>query len=101
MSKLPLAAASIRWPCKRLGSRGRGQDQGWHRLCFDRLVGGIRAIGWAESHPLWCPMQRGPDTWRRLVLPHLEYASSGLDLITCTPSNDEGSCEGRITEIDR
>ena len=45
MSKLPLAAASIRWPCKRLGSRGRGRDQGWHRLCFDRVVDGIRAVG--------------------------------------------------------
>jgi hypothetical protein len=27
--------------------------------------------------------------------------SGGLDLITDTPPGDEGSCEGRITEIDR
>src|SRR6516162_7602616 len=46
-------------------------------------------------------MQRGPDPWRRLVLAHLEDASGGLDLITGTPSSDKGSCEGRITEIDR
>ena len=39
--------------------KGRGQDQGWHRRCFDRLVGGIRAIGRAiltrhgESGAVW------------------------------------------------
>src|SRR5262249_3599747 len=46
-------------------------------------------------------MQRGPDTWRRLVLAHLEDAPGGLDLITCTPSSDEGSAEGWTTKIDR
>jgi hypothetical protein len=48
MPDLPLAAASIRWPCKWLGSREEGQDQGWHCLCFDRLVGGIREMGRAN-----------------------------------------------------
>jgi hypothetical protein len=47
-----------------------------------------------------CPVQRGSYPWSRLIHPHLEDASSGLDLITGTPSSDEGSCEGRIAEID-
>jgi hypothetical protein len=46
-------------------------------------------------------MQRRPDAWSRLILPHLKDASGALDLITGTPSSDKGSCEGRIAEIDR
>jgi len=46
-------------------------------------------------------MWRGSDPWRRLILPHFEAAPSGLDLVTGTPSSDEGTREGRIAEIDR
>ena len=48
-----------------------------------------------------CPMQRGHDTWGRLILSHLEYALSGLDLITRTLSGDEGRRETRVGEKDR
>jgi len=46
-------------------------------------------------------VQSGPDAWHRLILPHFEHATSGLDLGTGTPTGDKGTRKGRVAEIDR
>ena len=46
-------------------------------------------------------MQRGPDTWSRLILPHLEDASGRLYLGPKAPPRNESVGERRISEIDR
>jgi hypothetical protein len=37
------------------------------------------------------PVQTSADPWRRLVIPHLEYAVDGLNLPADTPAGDEGT----------
>jgi len=47
------------------------------------------------------PVQRGPDSWRRLILAYLEDAPSSLDLVPSAPAGDECPSQSRVTEIDR
>ena len=46
-------------------------------------------------------MQTHPDPWRRLVIPHPEYAVHGLNLSADTPAGHERTRERCIGKVDR
>jgi hypothetical protein len=45
-----------------------------------------------------CPVQTCADPWRRLVIPHPEYALHGLNLSADTPAGHKRTCAGANTQ---